>query len=435
VVLLPQSALTWPPDQLRATLLHEAAHAERGDGIALLVAQCTLAIYWWHPMAWYAVAAAAGERERACDDAVLRHGVRPSEYGGYLLAHAGIIGSWTRRPLATAMFGHSAGLGARMRSLLDSRVNRSASPRPGVALVLGIFALVGIVGAAAPRQPAMIVNALLTHTNTQTSDACVQADARRARTYSEGRYKFTGAGAIYDNDVVKSIWTGLDCIAWIQYRGGVDAASDERSMVVGTGGQFIAHDEGSSGTRHYVVTSGGATLKVNGNPVEIGSEEKSWIAAMTREFLRRTGRRVHSRAAAALDSGGTRALIAEAELVPSADVRAAYLSDGFARISDVVALVRFIHDGAALLDSSTARARFLEATPSARLAGAGVLAAIYTEAGVVEPDGDVENILTVAPPPRPVPASLKPLIERLIASLQSDDRRTALSAYYLDVRP
>jgi beta-lactamase regulating signal transducer with metallopeptidase domain len=434
VVLLPETAVTWSADQLRATLIHEAAHAERGDGIALLITQCTLATYWWHPMAWYAATAAGAERERACDDAVIRQGVLPSEYGTYLLAHAGISASWKRRPLATAMFGHSAGLGARMRALLDSTVNRSAAPRPGAAISLGFVALVGLIGAAAPR-PAMIVTALLAPENIQTSDACVQADARRARTYSEGRYKFTGAGAIYDKDMVKTIWTGLDCFAWIQYRGSVDAASDERSMLVGADGQLIAHDEGPSGTRHYVVTSSSATMKVNGGTVQIGSAEQAWIAAMAREFLRRTGRRVHARAAAALDNGGTRALIAEAALVPSADVRAQYLSDGFGRIRDDAALIRFIHDGAALLDSSSARARFLESTPAARRSDPGVLAAIYTEAGVIEPDGDVENVLAAAPPPRPVPASLKPLVERLIASFQSEDRRIALSAYYLDVRP
>ena len=95
----------------------------------------------------------------------------------------------------------------------------------------------------------------------------------------------------------------------------------------------------------------------------------------------------------------------------------------------------FVRDAASLLDSASARAEFLLAVPREWLADERVLAAVYTEASVIEPDAYVEQVLRIAPPPRPLPTTFKPLVERLIASLQSTDRRTALRAYYLDVRP
>ena len=92
-------------------------------------------------------------------------------------------------------------------------------------------------------------------------------------------------------------------------------------------------------------------------------------------------------------------------------------------------------DAAALLDSAFVRGKFILSVPTDWRIDQGVLAAMYAEAGVIEPDAYVEQILRAAPPPRPLPSALKPLIERMIASLQSVDRRTALGAYYLDVRP
>ena len=64
-----------------------------------------------------------------------------------------------------------------------------------------------------------------------------------------------------------------------------------------------------------------------------------------------------------------------------------------------------------------------------------VLEAIYREASVIEPDSDVDEILKTFEPPRPVPQVLAPFIDRMIAGMQSVERRTMLRAYYLNVRP
>ena len=60
-----------------------------------------------------------------------------------------------------------------------------------------------------------------------------------------------------------------------------------------------------------------------------------------------------------------------------------------------------------------------------------VLKIVYDEAARVEPDDLVEQILHTIPPPSPTPAALEPSLGRLIATLQSSERRTSLRTLYL----
>src|SRR2546426_2601906 len=50
-ILLPSEAASWPPDRLRAVLLHELAHVARHDCLALTMGTLALAMYWFHPLA------------------------------------------------------------------------------------------------------------------------------------------------------------------------------------------------------------------------------------------------------------------------------------------------------------------------------------------------------------------------------------------------
>lgn len=53
-------------------LAHEACHARRGDGYRMLCAQALVALFWFHPLAWWAVRAFRHDQELACDAAVMR---------------------------------------------------------------------------------------------------------------------------------------------------------------------------------------------------------------------------------------------------------------------------------------------------------------------------------------------------------------------------
>ena len=94
--MMPPSAATWTAEARHAALVHELTHIKRGDRRTQAIAQLACAIYWFNPLVWYAAAGLARERERACDDEVLRFGAKPSAYATLLLDLARKPGSvWT----------------------------------------------------------------------------------------------------------------------------------------------------------------------------------------------------------------------------------------------------------------------------------------------------------------------------------------------------
>ncbi len=84
-LLMPDGFQSWPEAKLRGVLLHELAHLQRGDPVALWLAQWVKALHWFNPLAWMTVGQLRADQERACDDAALRQGLRPSDYAQHLL--------------------------------------------------------------------------------------------------------------------------------------------------------------------------------------------------------------------------------------------------------------------------------------------------------------------------------------------------------------
>lgn len=71
VVLLPRAlAHQLAPAQLRAILLHELAHARRGDLWVNTLQTLLQVAWWWHPLVWFANARLRAAREETVDDTV-----------------------------------------------------------------------------------------------------------------------------------------------------------------------------------------------------------------------------------------------------------------------------------------------------------------------------------------------------------------------------
>jgi N-acetylmuramoyl-L-alanine amidase/beta-lactamase regulating signal transducer with metallopeptidase domain len=85
VVLLPAQSNAWSEDCLRAALLHELAHVSRWDWPTQLIARLACALYWWHPLVWWAARQAREESECACDDLVLGTGMKAADYAQRLV--------------------------------------------------------------------------------------------------------------------------------------------------------------------------------------------------------------------------------------------------------------------------------------------------------------------------------------------------------------
>ena len=121
-VAIPLSAQTWPADRIRIALLHEVAHARRGDQTTQLFARIITAFYWFHPMVWHAFRCLRLEQEKACDDFVLNAGQRSSSYGRHLMEiamNARYLNSTASLPVV-----QSSSLAARIRALVAEQADR-----------------------------------------------------------------------------------------------------------------------------------------------------------------------------------------------------------------------------------------------------------------------------------------------------------------------
>jgi uncharacterized protein (TIGR03435 family) len=86
VLVLPagiQERLT--PVQLNAVLTHELCHVRRRDNLTSAIHMIAEAIFWFHPFVWWIGARLLDERERACDEEVLRSGSNAQVYAQGIL--------------------------------------------------------------------------------------------------------------------------------------------------------------------------------------------------------------------------------------------------------------------------------------------------------------------------------------------------------------
>ena len=86
VLLLPEGIEErLSPAQMRAILAHELCHVHRRDNLAAAIHMVVQATFWFHPLVWWIGARLIEERERACDEEVLRMGVTPDVYAAGIL--------------------------------------------------------------------------------------------------------------------------------------------------------------------------------------------------------------------------------------------------------------------------------------------------------------------------------------------------------------
>ena len=133
VVVLPADADTWPEERREVVLTHELAHILRGDCLTQTLAQWSLALHWFNPLAWRAHRMYLLEREHACDDYVLNWGTRASDYAEHLLQIARRFRRETLALHATAPMARKSNLEDRITSILNPERRRAALSRFALA--------------------------------------------------------------------------------------------------------------------------------------------------------------------------------------------------------------------------------------------------------------------------------------------------------------
>ena len=86
VLLVPEGIMDrLTPPQLEAILSHELCHVRRRDNLTAAIHLVVETIFWFHPLVWWIRARLVEERERACDEEVLRKGSEPQVYAEGIL--------------------------------------------------------------------------------------------------------------------------------------------------------------------------------------------------------------------------------------------------------------------------------------------------------------------------------------------------------------
>jgi uncharacterized protein (TIGR03435 family) len=141
VLLLPEGiADQLNQTQLDAILAHEFCHVGRRDNLTAAIHMAVQAIFWFHPLTWWIGSRLLAERERACDEEVLRGGCKPDVYAESILA---ICRLYLASPLACVSGVTGSNLKRRIEAILRNR--RVAELSLGKKLILtgaGVAALV-----------------------------------------------------------------------------------------------------------------------------------------------------------------------------------------------------------------------------------------------------------------------------------------------------
>ena len=143
VLLLPEGiAGRLTPGQFTAILAHELCHVRRRDNLAAAIHMVVEAVFWFHPVVWWIGARLVEERERACDEEVLRLGSQPEVYAEGIL---NVCKFYLESPLACA----SGVTGWDLKKRIEAIITNRLLPRLTFARNL-LLATVGLAALAGP---------------------------------------------------------------------------------------------------------------------------------------------------------------------------------------------------------------------------------------------------------------------------------------------
>ncbi len=86
VLLLPDKILDClTAREMESIVAHELCHVRRRDNLATVIHMAVEAVFWFYPLVWWLGARLMEERERACDEEVVRTGGQPRVYAEGIL--------------------------------------------------------------------------------------------------------------------------------------------------------------------------------------------------------------------------------------------------------------------------------------------------------------------------------------------------------------
>jgi len=140
--------------QVEAVIAHELCHVRHRDNLIAAIHMFVETVFWFHPLVWWIGKRMVEDRERACDEEVLRLGSEPRVYAEGILS---ICKLYVESPLPCVSGVTGADLKKRIEAIMKNRaVVKLDFTRKAALAIAGIAALalpiaVGIVNAPSVR--------------------------------------------------------------------------------------------------------------------------------------------------------------------------------------------------------------------------------------------------------------------------------------------
>lgn len=142
VLLLPRGITErLTEDQMEAIVAHELCHVRRRDNLVAAIHMVVEALFWFHPLVWWIGARMIAERERACDEEVLRLGKQPEVYAESILK---VCRFYVESPIQCVAGVTGADLKKRIEGIMTPQMVRGLGFGKRVLLcAIGFVAIVG----------------------------------------------------------------------------------------------------------------------------------------------------------------------------------------------------------------------------------------------------------------------------------------------------
>jgi BlaR1 peptidase M56 len=146
---------------MNAILVHELCHARRRDNLAAAFHMVVETLFWFHPLVWWIERRLVDERERACDEEVLRVVGAPETYAEGIL---NVCRFYKQSPLVCVSGVTGSNLKRRIEDIMTNRIVQ----RLGIAKTL-LLAVAAIAAVAAPIGLGMASMASMAQSVAQTA--------------------------------------------------------------------------------------------------------------------------------------------------------------------------------------------------------------------------------------------------------------------------
>jgi bla regulator protein BlaR1 len=145
VLLLPEGIEgRLSPAQLELIVAHEMCHVRRRDNLTAAIHMVAETIFWFHPIVWWIGKRLVEERERCCDEEVLKVASDPKVYAEGIL---NVCKFYLSSPLACTSGVSGSDLKKRIESIMANRVGHSLNVGRKVLLISAV--LLAVVGPVA----------------------------------------------------------------------------------------------------------------------------------------------------------------------------------------------------------------------------------------------------------------------------------------------